>query len=1400
MPTVELPSTQTEKPKNNWWEDLRTFARVVAEVSSEAYSNLLTRLAEAEVSFGQKPAEEQAQKENVTQPKKSEIKRVYDVASGRGSLTFRSSARSREKADPNARQRKRVTEYTEESDKLKETLFYQRGAQTGSEVRKRETVYRGKEDREKAGTIITREKNRVVKKYEDGTERVVTREDGKLFSETFRIDEDGKKVSEGRRQVYPKPVETKDTEAPQEKVKTVEEELSEIRSKAQEVYGSLWEKGSENKVKKVLESQEFKNAEAELLAQIYEIVPRLVNIEQFRRSGMSELEISQIVTRYAKGIQFGMMMSAAPEIDAKLGPFVDLMRLQLAKYNQFAFTSGILSTEPSFADIKSTSTKKQEAVESTQDIVSRITNFHEVISNYPEIRGLFDRFSDLVDLRGFAQSEVEAVIHSDNEEEKTLEYFNNKLQEILNFNFPGIETNLNFYKRIKDSIITGFELNFREDFFTRNGLDADLPKNIFLDENAVNLFNIFLTSVDLRKLLDENFTTKEIDSLIKLSKINSEARSSFVINYGLDNIDLSSAFISDAIKKFITSLGLPENDWIRNIGDGNFGPEFLKYFNSLTKENLDEFKNKLAVERGEKIPEPIKPTTQTSVKEREFTPQVELTNQVRIQINNLSRELRTHIYNQGQVEQLSNYLISLLPKEDLQSFISGGETSIENLMLMVKMQLAELTPEKIKEIVGDPSVFDRLKRVGSGIRRNFGKLATAATIAAILYGSSASEGVRSIARSGYDSSAKVAREIDDEYGITSGTERLFADVETTISGIDFSSVNSEQIKAYGYSIYSSFVKNLGSVNDYTAMKEDITDKISELLNNKELSTINSKEVTQEIITRVQSLVANYSNINVLEATSFAGIFEGLKTKPEVPINPDYVKPEVEILKSSKFLGVDIVDSENLGDRIYNIEINKGSKIVPTETTFNFLSNEYKVNSIKEVQNGNLLPFENLTKIAKLLSIYDKRNSFFIVGNSESGYSIVSATNLSKGREINEAFDLNLYTSASYNIKNIDMAENTNAYMSEVDKMRYNTTLRGQNEEEIGGRTGKEYAPKIHTIDLTQGVYNQSAEGQRSVREIIEDSIGDTGGTISYLDQSWWGVCSITASTTVVGDLLDLPLDTYDLGSYISAFYNDNLPYARTFGEGDILVLLPKEKRDEFYSLYQESIANIERIKNSSLSNEEKKASINNEKAKIDSYVLENLGKNSIAYLQDIIRSQFKEEINALTSLGLEVNNLTQDSKDLILSKNKNITRDSLENLIGKRTTKENPLPEILLENIDDISKLLFDVIKNGTSEDSRILIDFYEGTLTNDEWSTHRVSIIGYDEEKMEIYFKDTNGNLLRPSYERSSGKDGYLPTVSAVGNDGIYKISFNTNEYSKEEVAQTLRSIYNIVQVSRIK
>ncbi|NBO17529.1 MAG: hypothetical protein EBV07_01420, partial [Proteobacteria bacterium] len=150
MPTVELPSTQTEKPKNNWWEDLRTFARVVAEVSSEAYSNLLTRLAEAEVSFGQKPAEEQAQKENVTQPKKSEIKRVYDVASGRGSLTFRSSARSREKADPNARQRKRVTEYTEESDKLKETLFYQRGAQTGSEVRKRETVYRGKEDREKA--------------------------------------------------------------------------------------------------------------------------------------------------------------------------------------------------------------------------------------------------------------------------------------------------------------------------------------------------------------------------------------------------------------------------------------------------------------------------------------------------------------------------------------------------------------------------------------------------------------------------------------------------------------------------------------------------------------------------------------------------------------------------------------------------------------------------------------------------------------------------------------------------------------------------------------------------------------------------------------------------------------------------------------------------------------------------------------------------------------------------------------------------------------------------------------------------------------------------------------------------------------------------------------------------
>ena len=1377
----------SDKPKH-WWEDLKELSQVVADVSVEAFNNIKYRIPKLTELIKDKISEKDTQENS-----KSEIKRVFDVSHGKGSLKSRNELKGRPEAHQNFGQRKKVTEFNEESNKIRDTSFYQRGEKTGDEKRIRETVYRSKEEKDKSGTILTREKDRVIKRKEDGTERIVSREDGKIYSEIITIDENGNKVSEGKKIIYPKQNEIILTEAAklqEEKENSkVGTSIEEISISANELYSPLWKKNSENKVKELLSSQEFKEREALLLLRISELIPQIINIEELRRAGLQIEEIQGICNSYAEGMLFGLMMRSAPVSDEKMGPFIDLLSQKLGQYKDLVIDSGVLKRDISTKDKKSTSTKKKEAVESTADIAERLVRFHEIMSMYPGAQQILNRYANMVDTGLSIEPVLEASIQKDNEKEKTNEYFTNRVIETLSQTFPCIELNSQLSERIVSTLLKEFKNKLRYDFITRNGLETPIPIELFTQENAINLFNEFLASTNLNTTLEFELSSSELQGLSSLRKTFNLAREIFIKNFGIENVELRDIFIRESIKKFIQTRGISTEKWPIAISDSKLSSDFITMFEKLSINDFELFSKTLHQAAENKVDLKINETVNPpEINKSKETPEEILKTQLPRLISDRLGLLQSEIYNERQIENLINFLISQLPKEDLENYFNGKEVRIENILLMADIQLEELiASDKLLEILSPPTVFDKVVRFAESRKTQIVRAGAVLALLTILTQSP----LAGAARKEFEGSSKKVAEITQE------VDSLISDLTPLVNSMNLDSPETEKL----ISVFE---------NSSIGLDKNLIPQLELKLQSIIAQSLGTTEgLPEKLLTAYAEISANGLNFGVSETTTLAGMHDGLgiskkyfvEVKPNIESN---VPPQVEPTQNIPSLfGNEIVTAESVTDRFIFVETSGDQNKV--ESTFDYKGIKYTVINSDDIKNSSGITKENIYRMGIGISnSINSGESVFIFGNSSTGYRIITA-HIENSQQTNVDLVEDNQTLTPLELENAKptlLEGSTTTSESIVSKYSSIHSILGEMKyQELT------YNPEIRSIDISGTAFEASSiEGGKSYRQVIEESTGDTDGQLKYVYQSGLGACSISARTSVVGDLLGQEVDTYDLGHYINSFYGD-LPYERSMGERDILRLIPEDLRPDFLNILQEladAKSSVEEAKEKfdfaqttgvqvSIQQAEQELRIAETNLSAteevrDSWVEKNVSESSMIKLQAEIRKQFvPNQANALDAIGIDVSstNLLDEWRNKYGAEN-----------IGQG--KLEAIPNVIINDAEDLAENFLTFLQENTSPTSRVVIDSnisaYQGE------TKHAFSVVGVNVEEGYFLIKDTNGFALGADY--FGNKDtGLIPTISPIGEEGIFKISLkvdSTDANSAKNVARTLISFYNTFVISK--
>ena len=419
---------------------------------------------------------------------------------------------------------------------------------------------------------------KIVKRYQDGSERIFTILEDGIHSELFVI-ENGVRVSKGDKMIY-SPYEIPEST---ERDEIVEISIKDILNSSYKLYSPLWNTDSENNVTNILSSEDFKKSEEVLLLKIYEILPFIVDTSSLVEKGFSENMINEVYRGYTNGLLFGIMLSTAPKSDEKMSPFLKLLTINLQMHKEFTLRTGILNRDISREQLPTTDTNKVETVESTQTIVERIYNFHNIIQAYPGVKEIFDDLSNRVDL-GLS---IEPLYNFSVDPNVTNEFIGSKNSTlaIRGFatkfisEFPTINKfNNQFYKNIISIAISEFKKEVRLKYLFEHGLDSELPQDLYEDENLQEFLKLFIENFEIEKF-NKTLFEREYQALKKLGELKNEASNYFINKYGLSRLDLLPDFINNSLIKFKENQSIPDDEWPYALIQSDTIQIFTKFLN-----------------------------------------------------------------------------------------------------------------------------------------------------------------------------------------------------------------------------------------------------------------------------------------------------------------------------------------------------------------------------------------------------------------------------------------------------------------------------------------------------------------------------------------------------------------------------------------------------------------------------------------------------------------------------------------------------------------------------------------------------------------------------------------------------------------------------------------------------
>jgi len=558
-------------------------------------------------------------------------------------------------------------------------------------------------------------------------------------------------------------------------------------------------------------------------------------------------------------------------------------------------------------------------------------------------------------------------------------------------------------------------------------------------------------------------------------------------------------------------------------------------------------------------------------------------------------------------------------------------------------------------------------------------------------------------------------------------------------------------------------------------------------------------LSQNILKAYAELSKNAINFSALESTSFAGISDGLSLvseKPQQEAQP--VQPPVaEKVYSTTFYGWEIADRQEFA-----------------QTSTVFLSvPEFNPQNFKDVFKFDSVEY----KLVESFRLPFDQSS--VVSDSEA-ISLIKNLNLSEGQSI-----IIVKGKGGYSYL-VAQENNIPAYAGNVqmDRLSFDKSSGlswidiTKPDYELG------YSPEERELAMLPDTYKEInlREIDPKYQEVIKNTSG-ISDTIFQLYQAEKATCNAAAISTIVSQLVSFQtgervnFNLYELGEYITSFYND-------YNGADFDYITEALPTSEIRQI--EDSFDVEKLKkelvstSDSIQKQEIQAKIDYlsslEPKQItelirDEVIMKVKDLKAWPYYRHVIQNEvytdiaYRDSISAL--LGLNINVEGSDVFDTW----KNTY--GLDPLAKKYTYQSDFVSETVLNNVDGMVNILFDELDKNMKPGTLAYYGSYihkgkEYAMSGDKYMldkngdliqsggnpSHAFTIVGVNSEEKYIIVSESNlfDGHWTGGYTENMTSDSTMPTMKIIttSSGGLYKISFNTDEYTPQQVAQTLSSI----------
>ena len=528
-----------------------------------------------------------------------------------------------------------------------------------------------------------------------------------------------------------------------EKKSEVENEVESIISEAMAYFSNLWNEKSisVDQLRLILSSGEFINKKNEFLKKISESIKKELPTSEMEKAGFSEEEIAIFVSQYSEGVLLGLLLGSSGSENSDMFYAIEEFSKKLFRYQLIMSDFGLIQRK-SETKKKEGEMKKREretskpaeppSIDQIKDLVSR---FELILEVSGKGSNTIKRYLQFLDITGNEEAFDTNIDYTskENEKEATKRFIQLKVEEFIERSFPGVEVGSDLFRRISSSILKGYikklKLYFLYYLSTKpQEIQGISSEDFLMMNNSARILEEYLNSPGALALATETLTPQERATNENNKRLLENVKAFFeILIWRHDELEKEELPI-DQILNYLLIEFIKESGNLEPTPNTSRESSFEKF---ILKQPNDKINN-IAITIKEKRARLLNEVDGKSSERERGLSRLEKVKKI------ISSEIRKFFgvkqnLSPSQEKNLTDFILQSINFSSLEEFLQQKRE--DSLRSEIQKVLKSLDQTTLKNILGRPTLYERLKSYKKWSARKLAGVASSVYLATNLTGS-----------------------------------------------------------------------------------------------------------------------------------------------------------------------------------------------------------------------------------------------------------------------------------------------------------------------------------------------------------------------------------------------------------------------------------------------------------------------------------------------------------------------------------------------------------------------------------------------------------------------------------------------------------------------------------------